>query len=99
MKKYNVEITNQAHESLDTIIEHKISHSDDLVSAYNFRSGFYEHAKALSIFPHRGFNMPRGNKAQVYKSHLIIYRIQEPLKVSVLDIIDPRQDTVASKYY
>ena len=42
MKKYNVEITNQAHESLDAIIDHKISYSDDLVSAYNFLSGFYE---------------------------------------------------------
>ena len=37
MKKYSVEITNKAHESLDTIIEHKISYSDDLISAYNFR--------------------------------------------------------------
>jgi len=99
MKKYSVEITNRAHGSLDAIIGHKISYSDDLISAYNFRSGFYEQVGALSIFPHRGFNMPRGNKAQVYKNHLIIYHIQEPVKVSVLDIIDPKQDTIASKYY
>jgi len=99
MKKYNVEITNQAHESLDAIIEHKINYSDDLVSAYNFRSGFYEQGDTLSSFPHRGFNMPRGNKAQVYSNHLIIYQIIEPNEVRILDLIDPRQHTVAIKYY
>lgn len=99
MRKYSVEITNQAHESLDAIIEHKISHSKNLISAYNFRAGFYEQVDTLSTFPQRGFNIARNNKAKVYKGHLIIYHIQEPVKVSVLDIIDPKQDTIASKYY
>ncbi len=99
MQKYSVHITNQAHESLRDIVSHKIEYIEDIPSAERFADGFYEQAQALSILPHRGFNMPRGNKAQVYRNHLIIYNIQEPIRVTVLDIIDPKQDTVASKYY
>ena len=99
MKKYNVEVTNQAHESLESIIQHKIHHSGDLTSAYNFHSGFYEEVNNLSTLPQRGFNMAGDNKAHVYKGHLIIYHIQEPELVLIIDIIDSRQDSIARRYY
>ena len=43
--------------------------------------------------------MAGDNKAHVYKEHLIIYHIQEPELVLIIDIIDSRQDSVAKRYY
>ena len=60
---------------------------------------FFEEVKKLEYLPHRGFNMAGDNKAHVYKGHLIIYHIQEPELVLIIDIIDSRQDSVAKRYY
>ncbi|MDC9715421.1 MAG: hypothetical protein PSN36_06375 [Gammaproteobacteria bacterium] len=97
MEKYKIELSNQIYISLDTIYEHKKEY--DQHSAIDFVSGFFDEVKKLSYLPHRGTNKPNNNRALIYKKHLIIYHIQEPDKVNVLDIIDPKQDTVASKYY
>jgi hypothetical protein len=99
MQKYSLYIVNQAHQSLRNIVSYKIEYSHDIASAERFVAGFYEWVNTLSTLPHRGFNVLAGNKTQIYQNHLIIYPIQEPDKVSVLDIIDPKQATIASKYY
>jgi len=94
MEKYNIELANQVYASLNAIYEHKKEYNQN--SAINFVNGFFEELKNL---PHRGINKPSNNRALVYKKHLIIYHIQEPTKVLILDVIDPRQDSLASKYY
>lgn len=99
MQIYEVHITSWAHLSLRNFIKHKIEYSEDFVSAERFADGFYNATNTLSTLPHCGHNMPKNNKAIIYKNHLIIYMIQEPNIVHVLDIIDPRQYTVANKYY
>jgi len=97
MEKYNIELANQVYVSLDAIYEYKKKY--DKNSAINFVNGFFEELERLKSLPHRGINKPSNNRALVYKKHLIIYHVQEPNKVLILDIIDPRQDSLASKYY
>ncbi len=97
MKNYKIELAYQVYVSLDTIYKHKNKY--DKNSAIDFVSGFFDEVKRLSYLPHRGTNKPNNNRALIYKKHFIIYHIHEPDKISVLDIIDPKQDTVASKYY
>lgn len=63
-----------------------------------FFNGFYNDAKTLSIFPQRGLNLTNNLKAKIYKNHLIIYQILE-VEVNIIDIVDPRQHSVAKKYY
>jgi plasmid stabilization system protein ParE len=99
MQIYEVHITSQAHISLRDIVKHKIEYSEDIISAKNFADGFYDATNTLITLPHRGHNMPKNNRAIIYKNHLIIYHITEPNKVEILDIIDPRQYTVANRYY
>ncbi len=97
MKQYRLDVANQVYVSLAFIYEHKKEY--DPLAANKFADGCLDDIKTLSYFPHRGFNLSDKYKAKIYKEHLIVYQIQEPNKVNVLDIIDPRQHTVASKYY
>lgn len=98
MKKYNIDIAEQAHESLRIIVKHKIEYAGK-PSAKKFADGFYDDIKTLSILPHRGFKLSNNYKAKIYNDHLIVYKIIEPKSVRVIDIIDPGQHSVASKYY
>ena len=97
MEKYNIELADQVYVSLDTIYEHKNKYDENY--AIGFVGGFFEEVKKLEYLPHRGFNMAGDNKAHVYKGHLIIYHIQEPELVLIIDIIDSRQDSIAKRYY
>jgi hypothetical protein len=96
MEKYSVELANQVYASLDLIYEYKKQY--DPHSAINFVSGFFDEVDKLSYLPQRGMNRPYNNKALLYKNHLTLYHIQEPVRVKVLDIIDPSQYSVASLY-
>ncbi len=96
MERYSIELADQVYVSLDAIYEHKKEYDQN--SAIDFVSGFFDEVKKLEYLPHRGINKPSSNKALIYKKHFIIYRIQKPI-VMVLDIIDPKQHTVAGKYY
>lgn len=97
MEKYNIELANQVYISLDIIYQHKKEY--DPQSAINFVSGFFSEIEKLSYLPHRGANKAHNTKGLIYKNHYIIYKIQSPNLVRILDIIDPRQDTIASQYY
>jgi plasmid stabilization system protein ParE len=97
MENYNIEFANQVYISLDVIYEHKKEY--DPLSAIRFVSGFFDEVQKLSYLPYRGINKANNTKGLLYKNHLIIYKIQEPNQVRILDIIDPRQYTIASKYY
>lgn len=97
MEKYKIEFANQVYISLDVIYEHKNEY--DPLAAINFVGGFFDEVQKLSYLPYRGINKANNTKGLLYKNHLIIYSIQEPNRVKILDIIDPRQYTVANRYY
>ena len=97
MEKYNIKLVNQVYESLDNIYRHKKEYDED--SAINFVSGFFDEIEKLKYLPQRGSNKANSSKAIIYKNHLIIYNIKEHNIVIILDIIDPKQYTVAHKYY
>ena len=95
---YRIDVTKLAEESLDQIFNYKFEHSEH--SAWDFFDGFFLDIRKLSTLPHRGFNIYKTLKGRVYKEHTIIYTISENDNiVSIVDIVDPKQDTKASKYY
>jgi len=96
VQKFEVYISEQAHDNLREITVNKIAY--DAPSALKFFEGFYEDVKTLGYFPQRGFNLINNLKAKIYKNHLIIYQISDD-KVNIIDIIDPKQHSLASKYY
>lgn len=98
MKKYKIHIAEQAHDSLQIIVEHKLANTDKL-TAKKFIDGFYKDIESLAILPYRGFNLDGKCKAKIYSNHLIVYQVLEPDEVRIIDIIDPRQYSVANRYY
>jgi len=96
MEKYNIELANQVYLSLDAIYEHKKEYDQN--SAINFVNGFFEEIKKLEYLPQRGINKAKSNKGLIYKNHLIIYNIHKSNSVRILDVIDPKQHTVAKNY-
>ncbi len=97
MKRYIVDITKQADYSLELIAIHKLEYSN-ISFVERFVDGFYKDVEKLSTLPHRGFDIQDKWKGKLYDNHIIIYKIQEPNNVIILDIIDPRQDRKARKY-
>ncbi len=96
MQKFSINISEQAHNSLKEITKNKILY--DASSTLVFFNGFYDDTKTLGVFPHRGLNLINNLKAKIYKNHLIIYQILET-EVNIIDIVDPRQHSVAKKYF
>lgn len=97
MKTYKVKVANQVYDSLAVLFENK--REFDEPSAKRFAEGCLKELSKLTTLPHRGSNLSRDYKSRSYQHHLIIYQIIEPDEVRVLDIVDPRQYTIASKYY
>ena len=97
MKQYKLNVANQVYDSLGAIYENKRKY--DVPSAKRFAEGCLRELEKLSTLPHRGANLSGEYKSRSYQHHLIIYQIIEPDEVRVLDIVDPKQHTVASKYY
>ena len=96
MQKFEINISGQAHNNLREITKNKILY--DALSALRFFNGFYDDIKTLGVFPHRGFNLINDLKAKIYKNHLIIYQILNT-EVNIIDIVDPKQHSIAKKYY
>ncbi len=99
MKKYRISIANQAHESIRNIVRHKIEYSGDISWAISFSDGFYDELEQLEVLPYRGTALSLWCRVRTYRDHLIVYTIVEPDTVEVIDLVDPRQHTVAWKYY
>ncbi len=97
MKQYKTRVLDQAQESLELIVIHKVEYDQN--SARDFAIGFYEELEKLSYFPYRCVSLVQDCRAKIYSKHLIVYRIIEPDLVEIIDIVDPKQHTVASKYY
>ena len=96
MQKFEINISEQAHNNLREITKNKILY--DAPSALKFFNGFYNDIETLGVFPHRGFNLINDLKAKIYKNHLIIYQILNT-EVNIIDIVDPKQHSIAKKYY
>lgn len=55
--------------------------------------------KTYNVRVSRLFENSLKAKAIIYKKHLLLYQIQEPSTVNIVDIIDPRQYRRAKKCY
>ncbi len=95
MPEYEVYISDRAHESVRTIVRHKVNHGSE--KAKSFADGFYELVRSLHTLPYSGFPVADNLHGQLYDGHKIVYEVANDT-VSVLDIIDLKQHSKAQKY-
>jgi len=98
MQIYKITITKTAIDSLLTIGKHKQKYSNNSFYTEKFIDGFFTVVEKLNILPNRGTNLINDYQAIVYSEQIIIYKVIEPATVLIIDIIDPRQQTLANKY-
>jgi hypothetical protein len=98
MKYFQVHITLSAHTALKNILDYQLTFNYEF--ALSFYSVFFQETEKLNCLPHRWINLNKKYKAILYKSHFLVYSVNNKTsEVHVIDIIDHRQYSHTKKYY
>lgn len=98
MRKYEVIRTNQIYIGLKNILLYKAQYS--VKNAIAFRNKTLQEIDGLETFPNVWKLLKDNFRAKIIDGCLLVFQVDEEMKkVFVLDIVDPKQGTIAGKYY
>ena len=85
--------------ALKKVLLFKVESSQTNTGAMAFRDRIFKAMKSLESLPYSGKKLNQNYRARVISGHWLVYEIDEASStVYVSDIIDPQQETIASKY-